>query len=193
MFSYLSSLLTVDNNFTSTSPLPSSVSPKRAIDILYDHVTMIKLNPLVIDLQRCEPHEHAPEAERDLIWYEITDKVSYLPFDLLSGQVKYKACFKDLPMGLQTSIYAPLGLRTQNKWTLEDQDELQLKEDVSMQCNMFMAPFVKRTIKASHGPLVDRLVLKAKSPERDLESTVGGHVESQSGLAAVHSNKRKQL
>lgn len=79
------------------------------------------MNPLVIDLQRCEPHEHAPEAERSLVWYEITDKVSYLPFDLLSGQVKYKACFKDLPMGLQTVIYAPLGLRTQNKWTLEDQ------------------------------------------------------------------------
>ncbi|KAB8245611.1 hypothetical protein BDV35DRAFT_255786 [Aspergillus flavus] len=173
MVSYLSSLMTVDNTFTSTSPLPSSIAPERVIEILHNHVTMIKMNPLVIDLQRCEPHEHAPEAERSLVWYEITDKVSYLPFDLLSGQVKYKACFKDLPMGLQTVIYAPLGLRTQNKWTLEDQDEFQLREDVSMECNMFMAPFVKRTIKASHGPLVDRLIIEAKSPERDLESTVG--------------------
>ncbi|GMG12301.1 unnamed protein product [Aspergillus oryzae] len=121
MVSYLSSLMTVDNTFTSTSPLPSSIAPERVIEILHNHVTMIKMNPLVIDLQRCEPHEHAPEAERSLVWYEITDKVSYLPFDLLSGQVKYKACFKDLPMGLQTVIYAPLGLRTQNKWTLEDQ------------------------------------------------------------------------
>lgn len=42
-----------------------------------------------------------------------------------------------------------------------------------MECNMFMAPFVKRTIKASHGPLVDRLIIEAQSPERDLESTVG--------------------
>ncbi|KAE8361966.1 hypothetical protein BDV27DRAFT_166487 [Aspergillus caelatus] len=171
MFSYFLSLMNVENNFTSTSPLPSSISPERVIEILHNHVTMIRLNPLVIDLQRCEPHEDAPEAERDLIWYEITDKVSYLPFGLLSGQVKYKAGFRDLPMGLQTHIYAPLGLRTKNKWTLEDHtDEFRLREDVGMRCNMLMAPFVKRTIMASHGPLVDRLIVEAKSLERDIGS-----------------------
>ncbi|KAE8140534.1 hypothetical protein BDV38DRAFT_280034 [Aspergillus pseudotamarii] len=193
MFSYLLSLMNVENSFTSTSPLPSSITPERVIEILHNHVTMIRLNPLVIDLQRCEPHEDAPETERDLIWYEITDKVSYLPFGLLSGQVKYKAGFRDLSMGLQTHIYAPLGLRTKNRWTLEDHtDELQLKEDVGMKCNLLMAPFVKRTIKASHGPLVDRLIIEAESPERGLGSPVGGLVESRPGLSAPQFDKRKQ-
>ncbi|KAE8378970.1 hypothetical protein BDV26DRAFT_260346 [Aspergillus bertholletiae] len=175
MFSYLSSWMNAEDNFTSTSPLPPSIAPDRVIEILHDHATMVRMNPLVIDLQRCEPHEYAPEAERSLIWYEITDKVSYLPFGLLSGEVKYKACFEDLPSGLWTHVYAPLGLSTKNTWTVEGQiDEFQLKEDVNMECNVLMAPFVKRTIKASHGPLVDRLIAKAKSPESDPVSSVEG-------------------
>ncbi|GAB1193890.1 hypothetical protein APSETT444_003125 [Aspergillus pseudonomiae] len=189
MLSYLLSWMTVENRFTSISPLHPSTAPERVTEVLHDHVTMIKLNPLVIDLQRCEPHEDAPETERDLVWYEITDTVSYLPFGLLSGKVKYKGCFEDLPMGLQTHIYAPLGLRTKNTWTVEGQmDELQLKEDVFMTCNILMATFVKATIKASHGPLVERLIMEAKSPDGDRKSTVGEHVKNRSAL-----HKTKQL
>ncbi|OGM48616.1 hypothetical protein ABOM_001972 [Aspergillus bombycis] len=190
MLSYLLSWMTVENRFTSTSILPPSITSERVMEVLHNHVTMVKLNPLVIDLQRCEPHEDAPETDRDLVWYEITDKVSYLPFGLLSGQVKYKACFEDLPMGLQTHIYAPLGLCTKNTWTVEGQmDELQLKEDVLMKCNILVAPFVKATIKASHGPLVERLIMEAKLPDGDLKSSVGGYVERQSDRSALHKRK----
>ncbi|KAB8260976.1 hypothetical protein BDV32DRAFT_148848 [Aspergillus pseudonomiae] len=187
MLSYLLSWMTVENRFTSTSPLPPSITPERVIEVLHDHVTMIKLNPLVIDLQRCEPHKDAPATERDLVWYEITDKVSYLPFGLFSGKVKYKGCFEDLPMGLQTHIYAPLGLRTKNTWTIED--ELQLKEDVFMTCNILMAPFVKATIKASHGPLVERLIMEAELPDGDRKSSVGEHVEGQADRSALYKRK----
>lgn len=38
---------------------------------------------------------------------------------------------------------------------------LYLREDVDLRCNMLMAGFVKKTLKKSHGSLVDKLAAKA--------------------------------
>lgn len=107
-----------------------------------------------------------------------TDKVSYLPGGLATGSVSYHACFHDLAEGLQTHVYAPLGLDIRAKWTVggslpgepKEAVELGLKapasglyirEDVRMKCNIMMMGFVKKTFKESHAKLVDRLVEKA--------------------------------
>lgn len=63
------------------------------------------------------PPEASPE-EYHCQWYQITDKVSYLPAGMVTGKVHFKACFHDLSMGLQTHVYAPMGLDIKEKWTL---------------------------------------------------------------------------
>lgn len=35
-----------------------------------------------------------------------------------------------------------------------------LREDIDMQCNVFMSWFVKRTLKGAHAHLIDQLVLR---------------------------------
>ncbi|KAF3483358.1 uncharacterized protein GIQ15_02682 [Arthroderma uncinatum] len=170
--------------FTSVTPLPPYITREMVVRTLHEHSEMIKLNPLVIDFKKCSPPPSAPPDEFHCIWYELTDKVQYLPGGLLSGNVTYKACFHDLPAGLQTHVYAPTGLDIQEKWSVggnmpgepretvelgipgAPREGLYLREDVNMRCNVLATGFVKKTLKKAHGVLVDRLVLKADIMEQ---------------------------
>jgi hypothetical protein len=97
----------------------------------------------------------------------------------MSGKVSYDACFHDLENGLQTHVYAPMGLNIKGKWTLGGSlpgepvapvelgvgaplSGLWLREDVDMKCNIMMTSFVKKTLKKAHSKLVDRLLVKAQ-------------------------------
>lgn len=112
------------------------------------------------------------------IAHRATDKVNYLPGGLASSSVSYHACFHDLPDGLQTHVYAPLGLDIRAKWSVggslpgeprepaelgigAPREGLYIREDVRMKCNIMMMGFVKKTFKESHAKMVDRLVEKA--------------------------------
>src|SRR5438034_590579 len=165
--------------FTTVTPLPRYITRETVLETLHQHADMILLNPLVIKHQRCKPPPNAPSDEFHCIWYELTDKVQYLPGGILSGNVSYKACFHDLPRGLQTHVYAPMGLDIKGKWTVggnmpgepretvelglvnAPREGLYLREDVDMKCNILMSGFVKRTLKKAHAVLVERLVHKA--------------------------------
>jgi hypothetical protein len=166
--------------YTNITPLPPQVTRQIALDELHDHGIMIKLNPLVIGFERTSPHKDAPADEYHCIWYEITDKVSYLPG--VSGQVKYKACFFDRPIGLQTHCYAPTGLDIKAKWSVggnmpgeprearelgvnTPRDGLYLREEVDMRCNILMTGFVRKNLKNAHKVLVERLLKKVEFVE----------------------------
>lgn len=178
------------SKFTIITPLPEYITQEAVIKLLHSHADMIKLNPLVTNFQQCDPPANIPADEHDFTWYEITDKVAYLPWNLLSGEVTFKASFCDLPTGLRTHIYAPMGLDMKESWSVESMGMstertdagteaqtvapgpgpepglagssggLCLREDIDMQCNMLMTWFVKRTLKEAHNSLKDQLVLR---------------------------------
>ncbi|KAL1601554.1 hypothetical protein SLS60_006469 [Paraconiothyrium brasiliense] len=164
--------------FTTCTPLPAGITRQSVIDMYHAHTEMIELNPLVIDRFNCKPPSYAPAEEYYATWYTIKDKVNYLPGGLASSSVSYHACFHDLPDGLQTHVYAPLGLDIRAKWTVggslpgepkapvelginAPREGLYIREDVRMKCNIMMMSFVKKTFKDSHSTMVDRLVEKA--------------------------------
>ena len=169
--------------FTTITPLPPSVTRQHVLTTLHNHVEMIDLNPLVIDRHRIKPPPQATPEEFHCIWYLVTDKVSYLPGGALSSvassKISYPACFHDLANGIQTHIYAPMGLEIRGKWTLGGSLEgepaqpvemglgvpmqgLYVREDVDMRCNILMTGFVKKTLKKAHAQLVQRLSVKAQ-------------------------------
>lgn len=165
--------------FTTITPLPPGVTRQTVLDTLYTHVEMIDLNPLVEERHPIKPPGKATAEEYHCQWYELTDRISYLPGGLVSGKVTYQACFHDLANGLQTHVYAPMGLDIKNKWTVGGTlpgeptqpveigqgiplQGLYLREDVDMRCNMLMTSFVKKTLKKAHAALVARLVVKAQ-------------------------------
>ncbi|RJE19530.1 hypothetical protein PHISCL_08135 [Aspergillus sclerotialis] len=165
--------------FTTITPLPSYITRETVVATLHNHSEMIELNPLVIHHEPCRPPPSAPADEYHCVWYQITDRISYLPGGLMQGKVNYKGCFYDLPRGLQTHVYAPTGLDIRDKWRVcgnmpgeprepielglpdAPREGLYLREDVDMRCQIWATSFVKKTLKKAHSMLVDRLVMKA--------------------------------
>lgn len=153
---------------------------------------MIDLNPLVIERHPIKAPPSASHEEFHCQWYSLTDRVQYLPGGLIQGKVTYSACFHDLTMGLQTHVFAPMGLDIKNKWTLggnlpgEPREAVELglgvpkaglwlREDVDMRCNMLVTGFVKKTLKKAHATLVGRLVEKSHILETVAENRPGDY------------------
>lgn len=181
-FSHLPSIMSKRSVFTTVTALPAGISRQTVLETLHNHVEMIDLNPLVTERHPCKPPPNASPEEFHCAWYEITDKVHYLPGGLYSGAVKFNACFHDLTNGLQTHIFAPMGLNIKGKWTLggslpgEPREPVELgvgvpktglwlREDVDLRCNVLFTSFVKKTTKKAHGTLVQRMVEKAHLSE----------------------------
>lgn len=162
--------------FTTISPLPSSMTGESVMKILHNHEQMIDLNPIAVGRHPIAPSHSASTDELPFQWYRIQDGMQ-------GCYAKYDAGFRNLDDGLQTRTYAPLGLKIDGKWTLcrglrgdfegkaveevvDDETKpekgLWLREDVDMECNIFLTWFVKRTMKKSHAALVQRLIAKAE-------------------------------
>lgn len=165
--------------FTTISPLPAGIPREVVLDVLHNHVEMIDLNPLVKERHPIKPPPDAPDDELKCIWYSLTDRITYLPGGLASGDISYTCAFHDLPDGIQTHCRAPLNVDIRDKWTLcgtlpgEPAEPVELgigapatglyiREDVDLRCNLLMTGFVKKNLKKSHATLVDHLVEKAR-------------------------------
>lgn len=165
--------------FTTISPLPAGVTREVVVGFLHNHLEMIDLNPLVKERHPIKPPPDAPVDELKCIWYSLTDRITYLPGGLASGDISYTCAFHDLPNGIQTHCRAPLNVDIKEKWTLcgtlpgEPAEPVELgigapatglyiREDVDLRCNLLMTGFVKKNLKKSHATLVDHLVEKAR-------------------------------
>ncbi|KAF2464774.1 uncharacterized protein BDR25DRAFT_95211 [Lindgomyces ingoldianus] len=168
-------------NYTNITSIPSFIPRQLAIDILHSHGEIIELNPLVLGFEGIKAPRDAPADEFYSTWYEITERIQYIPGvgKMGSGKIKFKGCFHDMPWGLQTHIYAPAGVDLRNKWQIcgnqpgeppetrelgigAPPEGLYLREDIEIRCNMTMVSFVKKETKAASKILVDRLIKKAE-------------------------------
>lgn len=168
-------------NYTNVTPIPSFIPRQLAIDILHSHGEIIELNPLVTGFQGIKAPRDAPADEFYATWYEISQRIQYIPGvgKLGSGKIKFNGCFHDMPWGLQTHIYAPAGVDLRNKWQIcgsqpgepaetrelgidAPPEGLYLREDIEIKCNMTMISFVKKETKAASKVLVERLIKKAE-------------------------------
>ncbi|KAH8592946.1 hypothetical protein B0O99DRAFT_596766 [Bisporella sp. PMI_857] len=164
--------------YTTITPLPAGITRETVMETLRSHTEMIDLNPLVEERHPIQPPNDATAEEYHCLWYSITDRISYLPGNMVTGKVTYNACFHDLEWGLQTHCYAPMGLNIRGKWTLGGSlpgepiapvelgvgaplHGLYLREDVDMRCNIMMTNFVKKTTKKAHATLIERLLVKS--------------------------------
>lgn len=176
------------SHFTTVTALPAGISRETVLETLHSHVEMIDLNPLVTERHPIKSPSEATPEEYHCQWFSVTDKVNYLPGGLYSGSVTFNACFHDLPDGLQSHIYAPMGLNMKGRWTLGGslpgeprqaveiglgvpKTGLWLREDVEMKVNLVMGGFVKKTTKKAHSTLVQRLVEKAHLIEAERHNT----------------------
>lgn len=168
--------------YTNITPIPSSVPRQLALDILHSHSEIITLNPLVLSHQPIRAPRDAIADEYYSTWYEITERVQYVPGlgKMGSGKISFKGCFHNVAWGLETHMYAPMGIDLRSKWRIAGnqhgeppepadrcadgvpQTGLYLREDIEIECNRTLISFVKSQLKAASKVLVDRLIKKAE-------------------------------
>jgi hypothetical protein len=167
--------------YTNITPLPSFIPRQLALDILHSHSEIITLNPLVLEHKAIPAPRDASADEYYSTWYEITERIQYIPGlgKMGSGKISFRGCFHDVPWGLQTHVYAPLGVDIRNNWRVGGNqpgeppehrelgigapaEGLYLREDIEIKCNVTLVAFVKAQLKASTKVLVDRLIRKAE-------------------------------
>lgn len=168
--------------YTNITPIPACVPRQLALDILHSHGEIITLNPLVLSYHPIKAPRDAVADEYYSTWYEIIERVQYLPGlgKMGSGKVSFKGCFQDTEWGLETHTFVPLGIDIKSKWRIagDQPDEprkfkefrhdaapengLYLQEDIEINCNITLISFVKNQLKAASKVLVDRLIKKAE-------------------------------
>lgn len=188
--------------FTTITPLPASITRETVLETLHNHYEMIDLNPLVIERHPVKAPRRANPEEYHSIWYHVVDKINYFPG--YHGRTEFDVCFHDLKGGLQTHVYAPLGLDIKDKWSLGGtlphepkepvemglgvpKDGLWLREDVDMKCNVMATSFVKKTLKKAHATLVARLVEKAHIRETELHNS---RLEEHNSILSYYSEPK---
>ncbi|RYP61012.1 hypothetical protein DL770_009863 [Monosporascus sp. CRB-9-2] len=167
------------------TPIPDYIPRQLAIDILHSHGEVITLNPLVLSHQPIPAPRDAVDADEYFAtWYNITERVQYVPGlgRLGSGVISFRGCFHDLPWGLQTHIYAPMGVDLRVRYRIAGnqpgveppasrpeigvagapRDGLYLREDIEIRCNIAMMGLVKSQMKAASKEMVARIIKKAE-------------------------------
>lgn len=82
--------------YTIITPLPPFVTRETVLAAFHDHGLMITLNPMVESHTTVRPPRFALPDEYHNAWYEIRDKVNYLPGGIASGKITYYGQWRDL-------------------------------------------------------------------------------------------------
>lgn len=171
--------------YTVVTPIPGFIPRQLAIDILHSHSEVITVNPLVLDHKPIPAPQNAAADEYYSSWYEITERIQYVPGTgkIGSGQIKFNGCFHNMPWGLQTHTYVPLGIELKNKFRIAGnqpgieppeqyelgneklnvpKDGLYLRQETEIKCNITLISFVKSQLKAASKEMVARIIKKAE-------------------------------
>ncbi|KAK5993035.1 hypothetical protein PT974_06462 [Cladobotryum mycophilum] len=171
--------------FTVVTPIPGFIPRQLAIDILHSHSEVIGVNPLVLGHKPITAPRNAAADEFYSTWYEIEERIQYIPGagKFGSGKISFNGCFHNMPWGLQTHIYAPMNIDLRNTYRISGNqpgieppehreigleslgapsDGLYLREDIEFKCNITMVSFVKAQLKAASKEMVHRIIKKAE-------------------------------
>ncbi|KAK2675369.1 hypothetical protein RAB80_007554 [Fusarium oxysporum f. sp. vasinfectum] len=178
-------MLKKKETLTIITPIPGFIPRQLAIDLLHSHGEIITVNPLVLSHKPIPAPRHAAADEYYSTWYEITERIQYIPGlgKIGSGKLTFNGCFHDMPWGMQSHIYIPLGIDMRNKYRImgnqpgiepPEQPELGLEQlgapkeglylrtDVELKCNITLMGFVKAESRKASVDMVNRMVKKAE-------------------------------
>lgn len=167
--------------FTTIEPIPSHIPRQLAIELLQSHGELITLNPLVLEYFPIKAPRDAPNDEYYSTWYEIHQRIQFVPGigKMGSSKISFRGCFHDMPWGVQTHMYVPFGVDLRHKYQIKGNqpgeppepkelgsnapsEGLYLRVDTQIKCNMTMLSFVKKEQKAASKTMLDRMLKKAE-------------------------------
>lgn len=165
-------------SYTVVTALDANIPRQLALDLLHSHEEVISLNPLVTDVRKIETPQTAAADEYFAQWYEITEKITFLPG--FKKTIKFKGCWYDQPWGVQThSVMGSLfDLRCTYKiggnqpgepreipelGVNKPADGLYLREDIQIDLHIpAPASFVKKEMQNASATMIARMKRKAE-------------------------------
>jgi len=167
--------------YTTIDIIPSHIPRQLAIELLQSHGELITLNPLVLDYRAIKAPRDAPNDEFYSTWYEITQRIQFMPGigKMGSSKVSFRGCFHDVPWGVQTHMYVPMGIELRHKYQIKGNqpgeppepkelgsnappEGLYLRVDTQIKANLTMVSFVKKELKAASKTMIERMIKKAE-------------------------------
>lgn len=142
-------------NYYSDTPLPPGVTVEAARALLHNHQAMMDFSPLMIKNERTltPPHDPSPFLDpTTAVSYNVTEKISYLPFHIWDGLIEFQCSFEDHPFGYKSKVFAAAGTVIESiSQIVESMDgEWVLKEEAIVTCNTMLKPLIESTFKAAH-------------------------------------------
>lgn len=167
--------------YTVIDAIPSHIPRQLAIELLQSHGELITLNPLVLEYRPIKAPRDAPNDEYYSTWYEITERIQFVPGmgKMGSSKISFRGCFHDMPWGVQTHMYVPMGIELRHKYQIRGNqpgeppeprelgsnapsEGLYLRTDTQIKCNVTMLAFVKKELKAASKTMIERMIKKAE-------------------------------
>jgi len=167
--------------YTTIDQIPSHIPRQLAIELLQSHGELITLNPLVLDYSAIKAPRDAPNDEFYSTWYEITQRIQFMPGigKMGSSKISFRGCFHDMPWGVQTHMYVPMGIELRHKYQIKGnqpgeppepkelgsnapREGLYLRVDTQIKANVTMVSFVKKELKAASKTMIERMLKKAE-------------------------------
>jgi len=167
--------------YTTIDIIPSHIPRQLAIELLQSHGELITLNPLVLDYRPIKAPRDAPNDEFYSTWYEVTQRIQFMPGigKMGSSKVSFRGCFHDMPWGVQTHMYVPMGIELRHRYQIKGNqpgeppeprelgsnapsEGLYLRVDTQIKANMTMVSFVKKELKAASKTMLERMIKKAE-------------------------------
>ena len=165
-------------SYTVINALDVKIPRQLALDLLHSHEEIIRLNPLVTDTRKIETPSNAATDEYFAQWYEITEKITFIPG--VKKTIKFKGCWYDQAWGAQThSLMGSLfdlwcTYRIGGNQPGEPREEkelgvnkpldgLYLREDIRIELHIpIPASFVKKEMQNSSATMMSRMKRKAE-------------------------------
>lgn len=195
--------------FTTIDPIPSHIPRQLAIELLQSHGELITLNPLVLEYRAIKAPRDAPSDEFYSTWYEIQQRIQFVPGigKMGSSKISFRGCFHDMPWGVQTHMYVPFGVDLRHKYQIRGNqpgeapepkelgsnappEGLYLRTDTQIKCNMTMLSFVKKEQKAASRTMIERMIKKAELIDAGVLQAM---FDDTGRLRTTNPNDRSQL
>lgn len=143
-----------------SSTIPTDVSPQDVIDYVHDLESLIRLSPLVTELQEIKLADDsflATETEsKDAKAYRVTEQAA------LWGKHSFTTSFIKTADGVDSVVHAATGLKMwlrlrvvqlpdNRNWSL-------LQEDCSFEGNPLLMPYIVWSFRTSHATMHERLL-----------------------------------
>lgn len=133
-------VLTSTHTLTTSILLPPGTTRPAILALLSNHVSMIRLSPLVVTVEldptaRMTPHKHFPMLEPAPVFVgtqragELSGVASWIVERLGADTLDFKASCTNLPDGQRTDVEAPLGIKSFTRWTIRAASEKEVKKE----------------------------------------------------------------